>query len=60
MVEINIGKGLYVAKREEKKKKNISGKKLIKGYSGYQIMVGFESQPKECIVDKAKYSYFSV
>lgn len=52
-VEIDIGKGLFVIKREKKKEK-ITGNELIKGCSGYQIMVRFESQPKEYIVDKVK------
>lgn len=51
VVEIDIGRGL---KRRKKKKKKITGNELIKGCSGYQIMVHFESQPKEYIVDKVK------
>lgn len=46
---------LLCCKKRRKEEKKISDNELIKGCSGYQIMVGFESQHKECIVDKVKY-----
>lgn len=59
VVEMDIGKDLYNVKGKEMKKKS-QVKTRSKFGSDYQIIVGFESQSKEIIVDAIKYSYFSV